>query len=184
MSITCDGDRTRAGEPAAEAFSLARDVEEIIAVGVNCIDPADAYALVRIASESSGKPVVVYPNSGERWDATARSWVGPARFHAEDVEELDQRRRAPRRWLLPRRPIEKSGRFVILSDRTSIVQHCSSAESPMFEICQCLRRLAHRIGHGCGAYAEPLRQPEEGLPSARVFAVTDRSLRSWKSVSS
>jgi homocysteine S-methyltransferase len=86
LSITCDGDRTRAGEPAAEAFSLARDVEEIIAVGVNCINPADAYALVCIASESSGKPVVVYPNSGERWDATTRNWVGPVRFHAEDVE--------------------------------------------------------------------------------------------------
>ena len=86
LSVTCTGDRTRAGEPAAEAFSLVRDVEEIVAVGVNCIDPADAYALVAIASESSGKPVVVYPNSGERWDRTARNWVGPARFHAEDVD--------------------------------------------------------------------------------------------------
>jgi homocysteine S-methyltransferase len=86
LSITCDADRTRAGEPAAEAFSLARGVEEVIAVGVNCIDPADAYTLVHIASESSGKPVIVYPNSGERWDATARNWVGPARFDAEDVE--------------------------------------------------------------------------------------------------
>jgi homocysteine S-methyltransferase len=86
LSITCDGDRTRAGEPAAEAFSLARDVEEIIAVGVNCINPADAYRLVCIASESSGKPVVVYPNSGERWDTAARTWVGPVKFHADDVE--------------------------------------------------------------------------------------------------
>jgi homocysteine S-methyltransferase len=85
LSITCAADRTRAGEPAAEAFSLARDVEEIVAVGVNCIDPADAYALVRIAIESSGKPAVVYPNSGERWDKTARNWVGRRRFHAEDV---------------------------------------------------------------------------------------------------
>ena len=79
LSVTCAGDRTRAGEPAAEAFSLARDVEEIVAVGVNCIDPADAYALVRSASESSGKPVVVYPNSGERWDAASRSLDWPER---------------------------------------------------------------------------------------------------------
>jgi homocysteine S-methyltransferase len=85
LSISCAADRTRAGEPATEAFSLARDVEEIVAVGVNCIDPADAYALVRIASESSGKPAVVYPNSGERWDNAARNWIGPPRFHAEDV---------------------------------------------------------------------------------------------------
>ena len=87
LSITCATDRTRAGEPATEAFSLARDVEEIVAVGVNCIDPADAYALVRIASESSGKPVVVYPNSGEQWDTSARAWIGPATFQASDVED-------------------------------------------------------------------------------------------------
>jgi homocysteine S-methyltransferase len=87
LSITCSGDRSRAGEPAAEAFSLARSADEIIAVGVNCIEPADAYPLVRIASESSGKPVVVYPNSGERWNASTRTWLGPATFHADDVEE-------------------------------------------------------------------------------------------------
>ena len=86
LSITCAGSRTRAGEPAAEAFSLAREVDEIVAVGVNCINPADAYALVRSASESGGKPVVVYPNSGERWDDAARAWIGPATFHPEDVE--------------------------------------------------------------------------------------------------
>jgi homocysteine S-methyltransferase len=85
LSITCAGDRTRAGEPAAEAFSLARDVKEIIAVGVNCIDPADAYPLVRAASESAGKPVVSYPNSGERWDAAARAWRGAATFSPDDV---------------------------------------------------------------------------------------------------
>jgi homocysteine S-methyltransferase len=86
LSITCAGDRTRAGEPAVEAFALAREVAEIVAVGVNCIDPTDAYALVRSASEATRKPVVVYPNSGERWDATARAWVGPAAFQATDVE--------------------------------------------------------------------------------------------------
>jgi homocysteine S-methyltransferase len=87
LSITCAGDRTRAGEPAVEAFSLTRDVDEIIAVGVNCIDPADAYALVRSASASTGKPVVVYPNSGERWDAAARGWMGPATYRPDDVED-------------------------------------------------------------------------------------------------
>jgi homocysteine S-methyltransferase len=87
LSITCAGNRTRAGEPAAEAFSLARDVDEIVAVGVNCIDPSDAYSLVRNASESSGKPVIVYPNSGERWDAGARAWLGHGTFEIKDVEK-------------------------------------------------------------------------------------------------
>ncbi|WP_051799931.1 homocysteine S-methyltransferase [Catenuloplanes japonicus] len=79
LSFTIGGDRTRAGQPLAEAFALVRDVDEIVAVGVNCCDPADAAAAVPIAREASGgKPVVVYPNSGEDWDATARAWTGPA----------------------------------------------------------------------------------------------------------
>jgi len=32
-----------------------------------------------------GKPVVVYPNSGEAWDARARQWVGPGRFSPDSV---------------------------------------------------------------------------------------------------
>ena len=87
LSITCSGDQTRAGEPAAEAFTLARDVEEIIAVGINCIDPDDAYALICMASQATGKPVVVYPNSGERWDSVASAWNGAATFRPETVGE-------------------------------------------------------------------------------------------------
>jgi homocysteine S-methyltransferase len=76
---TPDGDvRTRRDEPAAEAFALARDVDAIVAVGVNCVDPAGAEAAVRVAAQASGKPVVAYPNSGEEWDARARSWSGTA----------------------------------------------------------------------------------------------------------
>jgi len=86
LSITCAGERTRAGEPAEEAFALARDVAEIIAVGVNCIDPADAYGLVQTASRTTGKPGVIYPNSGERWDAFEKTWKGPTTFRAEEVE--------------------------------------------------------------------------------------------------
>jgi len=85
LSITCSGDFTRAGEPAAEAFAVARDVEEIIAVGINCIDPADADALVCMASQTTGKPVVVYPNSGERWDSVAHAWNEAATFRPEAV---------------------------------------------------------------------------------------------------
>jgi homocysteine S-methyltransferase len=85
LSLTCAGDRTRAGEPASEAFAMALDVAEVVAVGVNCLAPADALGLVRSATELSGRPAVVYPNSGEQWDADARAWTGSASFAAEDV---------------------------------------------------------------------------------------------------
>ena len=77
---------TRRGEPAEPAFALARGSTGIIAVGVNCTDPTRVPPAVGLASRVSGKPVVVYPNSGESWDARARAWTGPARFDAMDVE--------------------------------------------------------------------------------------------------
>jgi homocysteine S-methyltransferase len=70
--------RTRRGELAREAFALARDVDSIIAVGVNCTDPAGLTRAISIAAEASGKPVVAYPNSGEGWDARNRTWTGSA----------------------------------------------------------------------------------------------------------
>jgi homocysteine S-methyltransferase len=85
LSITCDATSTRAGEPAADAFTMARDCAAVFAVGVNCTDPRDVEQLVRIAAQRSGKPVVAYPNSGERWDAERRAWTGRAGFDPADV---------------------------------------------------------------------------------------------------
>ena len=76
LSLTCTGTRTRAGEPAAEAFAMARDCAAVFAVGVNCSDPGDVADLVRLAHAGSGKPAVAYPNSGQSWDADTRTWVG------------------------------------------------------------------------------------------------------------
>ncbi|MCH6163151.1 homocysteine S-methyltransferase [Streptomyces marispadix] len=67
LSYTVEGDRTRAGQPLAEAFEAAAGEEQVAAVGVNCCAPADAGRAVRTAAEVTGKPVVVYPDSGERW---------------------------------------------------------------------------------------------------------------------
>src|SRR5215218_3662437 len=68
--------RTRRGERAADVFAMAADVPAVIAVGVNCTAPAAVGPAVAAAA-IAGKPVVVYPNSGETWDAGARRWTGP-----------------------------------------------------------------------------------------------------------
>ena len=83
LSMTCANGRTRAGEPVEDAFGLAVGVDSVIAVGVNCVDSVEAADLVTIAAESSRKPAVVYPNSGESWDAVARSWAGTSTFGPE-----------------------------------------------------------------------------------------------------
>ncbi|MEV6211931.1 homocysteine S-methyltransferase [Kitasatospora sp. NPDC051914] len=85
LSFGAAGDRTRAGQPLAEALAMAADVDEVVAVGVNCCTPADADRAVPLAARAAGKPVVVYPNSGEEWDAAARDWRGEPTFRASRV---------------------------------------------------------------------------------------------------
>ena len=47
-----------------------------MAVGVNCTAPWHIASLVEIAASRTAKPVVAYPNSGERFDVAARCWQG------------------------------------------------------------------------------------------------------------
>jgi homocysteine S-methyltransferase len=80
LSYTISGTLTRARQPLAEAFAVATDVPEIVAVGVNCCAPGDVLPAVEIARKVTGKPVIVYPNSGERWDGQRRAWTGSGRW--------------------------------------------------------------------------------------------------------
>jgi homocysteine S-methyltransferase len=76
LSYTIAGTTTRAGQSLADAFAVAAGVPEVVAVGVNCCAPVDVEHAVRVAREVTGKPVIVYPNSGEAWDAERRTWIG------------------------------------------------------------------------------------------------------------
>ncbi|UYQ65073.1 homocysteine S-methyltransferase [Streptomyces peucetius] len=87
LSYTLAGGRTRAGQDAAEAFGLAAGRDEVIAVGVNCCDPHEAAAAAALASQVTGKPAVVYPNSGEQWDAASRAWRGGSAYDPARVRE-------------------------------------------------------------------------------------------------
>jgi len=85
LCYTIAGATTRAGQPLADAFAVAAGVPEIVAVGVNCCAPADVENAVRVAREVTGKPVIVYPNSGEEWDGERRTWIGKGQWTADLV---------------------------------------------------------------------------------------------------
>ncbi len=84
LSLTADGERTRRGEPLAEAFAMAADVPEVVAVGVNCCSTDTVDRSVPLA-RAAGRPAVVYPNSGEGWDGVRRTWVGEPTFTPDRV---------------------------------------------------------------------------------------------------
>lgn len=78
LSCTVDGPRTRAGQPLAQAFAVASGLDQVVAVGVNCCAAADVDHAVEVAAATTGKPVVVYPNSGESWGSRGMPGEGAA----------------------------------------------------------------------------------------------------------
>jgi homocysteine S-methyltransferase len=77
LSFVCgDAERVVHGERLAECAALVSDKEQIVAIGVNCTQPGFMGPLIKNAKASTRKPVIVYPNSGETWDAEGRRWCG------------------------------------------------------------------------------------------------------------
>ena len=77
MSFTSpDGLHTSHGEPLTECARVLDKVPNLIAIGVNCVKPEIVATAIEALKAGSSKPVVVYPNSGERWEATTEDWHG------------------------------------------------------------------------------------------------------------
>jgi homocysteine S-methyltransferase len=70
-----DGRSTAAGEPIESAVAVTREVDAIVAVGVNCTAPVHLPALLRAARAATDRPLVAYPNGGDAWDRATRRWV-------------------------------------------------------------------------------------------------------------
>jgi homocysteine S-methyltransferase len=69
-----DEERLGDGERFAAAVGDVSASERVLAAGVNCTAPRHISGLLRSIAGAARKPVVVYPNSGERWDAAAHCW--------------------------------------------------------------------------------------------------------------
>ena len=77
FSFTCrDEVHVAHGELLRECATAVTQFPQTIAVGVNCTMPASIPALIRELRGASDKLAVVYPNSGEGWDAAHRCWTG------------------------------------------------------------------------------------------------------------
>jgi homocysteine S-methyltransferase len=77
ISFSCrDAETLWDGGSLVEAVRACDARANLAAVGVNCTAPSRIAPLVRVLRENSRKPVLVYPNSGEAWDATRKAWSG------------------------------------------------------------------------------------------------------------
>ncbi len=84
ITFSCrDGRHTSAGDSIAECARWLDGVPQVVAIGVNCVAPELVESLIREIGNGTTKPIVVYPNSGETWNAVDQCWLGTAdRFTA------------------------------------------------------------------------------------------------------
>lgn len=82
VSLSADSTGFAAPGSRAAALRTAASVPGVVAVGVNCCAPGSVGPAL---AEAPAVPLVAYPNTGERWDATTRTWHGGAAPLAEDA---------------------------------------------------------------------------------------------------
>ena len=79
FSFSCrDRGHISDGTPLAEAVQPLLGVPQVAAIGINCTAPGHIPALIAALAPLTDKPIVVYPNSGEGYDAARQCWTGLA----------------------------------------------------------------------------------------------------------
>lgn len=75
------------GTPLAEAAQYCDTQANVVAVGVNCTRMENVFPAVQAIHAVTAKPIVVYPNNGDQYDPTTKTWqpVGDAPQFADLV---------------------------------------------------------------------------------------------------
>jgi homocysteine S-methyltransferase len=77
FSFTCrDAAHVAHGERLRDCVAAVAALPQTVAIGVNCIHPSLVAPLLSELRAASEHAVIVYPNSGEGWDAARRCWTG------------------------------------------------------------------------------------------------------------
>lgn len=69
---------TAHGEPVADVAVDLDRYSQVVAIGINCTAPHHISPLVAALRRVTDKPILVYPNSGEGYDAERHVWTGDA----------------------------------------------------------------------------------------------------------
>jgi len=62
------------GTPLCDVLALLADYPQIVAVGINCIALENTTDALSYLHSQTPLPLVVYPNSGEHYDAVTKTW--------------------------------------------------------------------------------------------------------------
>lgn len=79
-----DSEHLSDGTPLREVVSALANSPQIVALGINCIALENTTAALKHLQSLTSLPLVVYPNSGEHYDAVTKTW----HHHGEACETL------------------------------------------------------------------------------------------------
>ncbi|XP_042489412.1 homocysteine S-methyltransferase 2-like [Macadamia integrifolia] len=79
-----DGVNVVSGDSWPECVAIADSCEKVVAVGINCTPPRFIHGLIVSAKKVTTKPILIYPNSGETYDADRKEWVESTRVSDQD----------------------------------------------------------------------------------------------------
>ena len=97
ISFSCrDEIHVNEGQRLEECVRLIESNPFVTAVGVNCTSPKYIPSLLVEASRATNKPIVVYPNSGESYDASRNDWAGLPLYESFSEEAKEWRRAGAR----------------------------------------------------------------------------------------
>ncbi len=75
ISFSCrDEAHVCEGETLEACIRQVESSPQVAAVGVNCTSPKFIPSLIREAKKATAKPILVYPNSGESYNAEKKDW--------------------------------------------------------------------------------------------------------------
>jgi homocysteine S-methyltransferase len=77
ISFSCrDEAHVSEGQKLEDCVRLVEKNPFVVAVGINCTSPNYIPSLIHEAKKGTDQPVLVYPNSGESYDASRNDWDG------------------------------------------------------------------------------------------------------------
>lgn len=62
------------GTPLKDVIHFLNDIEHVVMIGVNCIALEKVTNALIYLKDLTEKPLIVYPNSGEQYDANTKTW--------------------------------------------------------------------------------------------------------------
>lgn len=86
-SFSCkDEKHIASGEPLSEIAGVLDREPNILAIGINCTAPDYVAPLIHEIRSVSEKPIIVYPNTGETYDAETKTWHGAPTAYTDYVK--------------------------------------------------------------------------------------------------